>query len=343
MIRGKQFQPIIERIFGDVKGYLEGEQIQVNCPRCQEREGLSQPDDRFNLEINTGKKIFHCWKCDSPKFSGSLKRLIRIYGTSVDIQMYEDYGGDDYFSYEINETEENTIVELPSEYIPFSEFKDYNMEHMEAYNYMVLERKISKETLLKYHVGFAVEGKFEGRIIIPSYNTYGELNYFISRAYRRGMKPPYMNPKVDKDRIIFNEGLINWDSTIYIVEGIFEVFSFPVNSVPMLGKTISNAMFMALKEKKPPVVIMLDPDAFKNAVEILQKLQSIYVGEEDKLRLVELSGKNDLDEIRRNMGIHVMNRFIQGARPLKTEDLFKFNKYEEKDYRYRSYSGNKRW
>jgi len=342
MIRGKQFHPIVQRIFLDVQGYLETEQIQVCCPRCQQREGLHEPDGRFNLEINTSKRIFRCWKCDNPKFSGSLKRLIRLYGTNSDLQMYEDYGGDDYFSYEKTDDEINFVV-LPDEYIPFSKMNDYDLTHMEAYNYMVLERKINKETLLKYNVGFAVEGRYEGRIIIPSYTAYGELNYFISRAFRRGMKPPYLNPKVDKDKIIFNEGLINWDSTLYIVEGIFEVFSFPVNTVPMLGKTISHAMFMELNKRKPPVVILLDPDAFSNAIQMLQKLQAIYVGQEDKLKLVELPGKNDLDEIRRNNGLSVMNEYIRNARSLTLDDLFKFSKYEEQDKGYRSYSGNKKW
>ena len=88
MIRGKEFHPIIERMFGDVKGYLESEQIQVNCPKCQQREGLSIPDGRYNLEINTAKRLFRCWKCDVPKFSGGLKRLIRTYGSKFDYDIY---------------------------------------------------------------------------------------------------------------------------------------------------------------------------------------------------------------------------------------------------------------
>ena len=49
------------------------------------------------------------------------------------------------------------------------------------------------------------------------------------------------------DVIIFNEGLINWDSTIYIVEGTFEFLSFPVNTIPQLGKQLSSALFFKLK------------------------------------------------------------------------------------------------
>ncbi len=342
MIRGKEFHPIVQRMFHDVKGYLEVEQIQVNCPRCQEREGLPHPDDRYNLEINTAKKVFRCWKCDSPKFSGSLKRLVKVYGTSIDLQMYEDYGGDDYFSYETSDNEEIGVVELPNEFISFKNMNEFDILHTEAYKYLLLERKISKEIMYKYNLGFCIDGKYDGRIVVPSYDSIGNLNYFLARAYRRGMKPPYLNPKLDKDKIIFNEGLINWDSTIYIVEGVFEMFSFPVNTVPMLGKTISKTMFMKLNEKKPPVVIIFDPDAIKDAIEVFQKLQAIYVGQEDKVKFVELSGKHDLDEVRRHKGVTEMNKLIKNARVLAEEDFFKFRKYEE-DKRYGSYSRYKRW
>ncbi len=329
MVRGKEFHPIIERVFGDVRGYLEVEQIQVNCPRCQEKEDSSIPDGKFNLEINTAKRIFHCWKCDQPKFSGSLDRLIRIYGTKFDYDLYKDYGGGE-FHYDTEDEDEIVFVDLPTEFISFKNMNEFDSLHTEAYKYLLLERQISKEIMYKYKLGFCVEGKYEGRIIVPSYDKNGTLNYFLARAFRRGMKPPYLNPKQDKDKIIFNEGLINWDSTIYIVEGVFEMFSLPVNTVPMLGKTISKAMFMKLNEKKPQVVVLLDPDAFTSAIEMFQKLEGIYVGQEDKLRIVELKGKYDLDEIRRNKGIHVMNEHIRGARPLQLDDLFKIKKYEEK-------------
>ena len=342
MVQGKEFHGIIERVFGDVRGYLESEQIQVNCPRCQEREGLASPDDRYNLEISTSKRIFRCWKCDQPKFSGSLGRLIRMYGTYVDYELYKDYAGDFFVYNPDGDDDEIGFVELPEEFISFKKLNEYDSEHMEAYNYLVLERKISREIINKYNLGFCIEGKYAGRIVIPSYTKNGDINYFVSRAFRRGMKPPYLNPKVDKDKIIFNEGLINWDSTIYIVEGVFEMFSLPVNTVPMLGKTISKAMFLMLSEKKPTVVIVLDPDAFTNAIEMFQKLQSIYVGQEEKLKIVELPGKNDLDEIRVKEGITKMNEHIYGARQLQLDDFFKVSKYEERKG-YGSYSGYKKW
>ena len=62
MVRGQEFHAIIQNVFGEVNGLQISEQLQVNCPYCQEREGLAYPDGKFNLEINTAKRKFRCWK-----------------------------------------------------------------------------------------------------------------------------------------------------------------------------------------------------------------------------------------------------------------------------------------
>ena len=331
MIKGKEFHSIISRIFnGDVKGYNESQQLQVNCPRCQQREGLSTPDGKYNLEINTAKRVFRCWKCDEPKFSGSLGKLIRIFGTYSDQELYKSYGGS-YIDIFNEEDEEEFIpeIKLPDEFISFSDLDISDQEHLAAYSYMVVERKINRETLLKYRLGFCTTGKYAGRIIIPSYDATGEINYFVSRTYRRGVKPTYLNPKIDKDRIIFNEGMINWDSTIYIVEGAFEMFSL-VNGAPQLGKTISKALFFKLKEKRPPIVIVLDPDAYKNAIEMVTLLKTIYVGEENKVKIVKLKGEEDLDEIRRNSGKKIMLSYLYNAEELSTDDYMNMRLFNNK-------------
>ena len=121
IIRGQEFHSIIQNIFIDVNGLHASEQLQVNCPRCQEREGLSKPDGKFNLEINTAKRMFRCWKCEDPKFSGSLGRLVRILGTKVDYELYKSLAGV-FHDYIFDEDEKiHEIVKLPEEMIFFSQ------------------------------------------------------------------------------------------------------------------------------------------------------------------------------------------------------------------------------
>jgi hypothetical protein len=347
MIRGQEFHAIVQNVFRDVNGLNDSEQIQVNCPRCQERDGLSYPDGKFNLEINTAKRMFRCWKCDEPRFSGSLGRLIRMYGSHADYEMYKAYAGI-FHDYDFNEDEkEFAPVKLPSEMILFTQMEVGNLEHFEAYSYLVTERKISQEIIFKYRLGFCTTGKYEKRIIIPSYDKNGEINYFVGRSYDpKEKKRKYLNPYADKDKIIFNEGLVNWDSTVYLVEGAFEQLSFPVNIIPMLGKTLSTTLFLKLKELKPNVVVLLDPDAYKNAIELYYMLHTIYVDCEDRVKIVKLPTEEDLDELRRNQGIDEVIDSLYTARNLNVDDYFinKLQKpYDERTRKYGSHSKFPEW
>ena len=350
-IRGQEFHEIVQNVFGDVQGYLQSEQLQVNCPHCQEREGLAYPDGKFNLEINTAKRMFRCWKCDEPRFSGSLGRLIRTFGSHIDYEMYKSYAGI-FHDYNGDEDEKEYVqVRLPEEMILFSQMETGNSEHFEAYNYLVNERKISREIILKYRLGFCITGKYAKRVIIPSYDKIGELNYFIGRYYGNDLKIrkklPYLNPSANKDIIIFNEGLVNWDSTVYLVEGAFEMFSFPVNIIPMLGKTLSTTLFLKLQELKPDVVVLLDPDAYKNAIELYYCLHNIYVGCEERVKIVKIPYEKDMDLLRKNRGIDEVIKSLYTARGLTVDDYFsiKLSKpYDDKRAgRYRPYSKYFEW
>ena len=64
----------------------------------------------------------------------------------------------------------------------------------------------------------------------------------------------------------------------------------------------------------------LDPDAKKNAILMVQKLQAIYIGEEDKIKFVDIYGKYDIDEIRRKLGKSEIISKLYQARKLNVGD-----------------------
>ncbi len=344
MIRGIEFHNIIYNIFdGDVKGVNESEQLKVNCPRCQQRDGLPYPDGKYNLEINTAKRVFRCWKCDEPKFSGSLGKLIRTYGSNGDYEIYKSYAsilGE--FTYKDDDVEE-IVVNLPKEFISFAEMDINNDEHIEAYNYLIFDRRIPREKILKYRLGFCLEGKYKNRIIIPSYDIYGEINYFVSRSYDKKNKLKYLNPKVNKSLFIFDEGYIDWDKTVYIVEGVFDMLSLPSNAIPLLGKNIFDLLFERISFYKPNIVILLDPDAFKMALNLFYMLKNVYVGIENKIKFIEMKGNDDINDIYRNEGNEGIGRILKTARTLTIDDYFtiKLNDYEYR--RYKSYKKYIEW
>lgn len=334
----RELHHIVQKIFGDIRGYLESDQIQVNCPMCQQKDQSLSPDGKFNLEISTTRKIFRCWKCSDPEFKGSLGYLIKRYGSYNDFENYKLFHG----SYD-DETkmfeEEETIVYLPKEFISFKDIDITNPEHFSAYTYLVTERKISREIILKYNIGFCTEGKYKGKIIIPSYDKYNNLNYFIARVWDDTIRQKYDNPKANKNNIIFNESLINWASTIYLTEGWFDMLAVPYNGIPLLGKKIGIMLFTKLNLIKPNVIVILDPDAYKENVELIQQLKNIYIGCEYKIKIVELDKKDnfDLDKIRKVYGIDEIIKNLYNARDLNVNDMF------AKKLSYSGYSTNNKF
>ena len=84
----------------------------------------------------------------------------------------------------------------------------------------------------------------------------------------------YMNPKVDKKEIIFNEEKICWDADITLVEGPFDHIVVP-NSIPLLGKSLkeTDKIFYTLRDKaNANINLWLDDDAFQDVKKIYKIL-----------------------------------------------------------------------
>jgi DNA primase len=84
-------------------------------------------------------------------------------------------------------------------------------------------------------------------------------------------KLKYKNPEAQKEIIIFNENLIDWEDTVYIVEGVFDSIFVP-NSIPMLGKHLSKSLFDKLYNNAKKIIIVLDGDAWDDAQKLYHNL-----------------------------------------------------------------------
>jgi 5S rRNA maturation endonuclease (ribonuclease M5) len=107
------------------------------------------------------------------------------------------------------------------------------------------------------------------------------------------------------------------------VEGGFEELSFPVNTIPLLGKVIGEKLFYELKDKKPEIIIILDPDALKDAIRLYEQLQSIYFDCGEKVKIVVMEGKYDLDEVKRNFDVEGVKQVVKTARYLNDLDYLR--------------------
>ena len=72
-------------------------------------------------------------------------------------------------------------------------------------------------------------------MILPSFDCNGNLNYYTARSIDTDIKMKYMNSKVSKTEIIFNEINLNWQKEITLVEGPFDMVKCDDNSTCLLG------------------------------------------------------------------------------------------------------------
>jgi DNA primase len=148
----------------------------------------------------------------------------------------------------------------------------------------------------KYQIGFCDVGDHGGRIIIPSYDKSGELNYYIARSWNPMSRAKYKNPEAEKDKIIFWESMIDWSKDIYLVEGAFDGL-FVDNSIPMLGKHMSQLLFETIYTKaKGDVIICLDADAWENSVKLYHELNGGELW--GRIKLVRLPNESDIADLR---------------------------------------------
>ena len=78
-------------------------------------------------------------------------------------------------------------------------------------------------------------GEYQHRVIIPSFDDEGNVNFFVGSSYTDDWMK-YKNPQVSKD-IIFNDLNIDWEDDIILVEGAFDAMKCK-NAIPLLGSTL---------------------------------------------------------------------------------------------------------
>jgi DNA primase len=304
MNKGIEFEPVIEileDIFGDYKLHSDYKgQISFDCPVCSyDIKQLEHGDGKGNLEINYRRGVYKCWSCaETHETHGSIYKLIKKYGNPRQNKKFLLLMPE-----EVDEVKRiYKKVYLPKEFISFKDVSQglkLTPQFKQAWNY-IKKRNITDEMIERFNIGFCYNGLYENRIIIPSYDTELTLNYFIARSYLSKTKLKYKNPEVQKEIIIWNEHLINWEERLYIVEGAFDSIFVP-NSIPMLGKFMSDNLFKTIYTKaKKDIVIVLDPDAWNDATKLYHKMNcGKLMG---RVFVVKLEGDQDIADLKGDLG-----------------------------------------
>jgi hypothetical protein len=204
-------------------------------------------------------------------------------------------------------------LELPAEFVSLAS-KSLSNGALPALAYLK-SREITQNDILYWKIGYCPYGEYEGRIIIPSFDMEGDVNFFAARSYRKHYLK-YKNPKVPKNEIIFNHLFIDFSSPVFITEGVFDAIRLGQNAIPVLGSTLhkDSALFKEIVLNKTQVYLALDADASKKESNIIKNLLQFGI----EVRKIDTEGYQDIAEMPR----HEMGKRVKEASHITAETLF---------------------
>lgn len=335
---------ILTVFLGDSKNGFDDRtfQYQFPCPRCVEKDGWTEAR-KYNLEANLQKQVFQCWKCSSggdDEMRGSIIKLIRMYGNDKLLQEYKDIirsiRESDLYKLHFNDGDFNidtSVIEKEELKFP-STFKLFNKDdknHYGALKYLQ-DRGLGWDIIERFKIGYTLREeddkmkKYSYRVIIPSYNSMGELNYWVGRDYLpknpKFERTKYSNPKAEKKEIIFNEDRIQWDADITLVEGAFDHIVVP-NSIPLLGKALDKDYKLywdIITKANAKINIWLDNDIIDNGKNIYALLNHgrLY----NKIRFIYTDLGKDPSEIYEKYGYRGIAKCLQNTKKIPEYELF---------------------
>ena len=235
------------------------------------------------LQINIKNQNWHCWV--SNVGGRNFYQLFKKVSASREqfAELVELVGENKY--YKVKKDDSKITVTLPKEFKPLWNGGD-GIVKRHALNYLY-KRGITDKDIMKHNIGFCDEGQYSNRIIIPSYDSDGQLNFFVGRDFYNS-KMKYKNSPTPKDVIGFDL-FVNWDEPIILCEGVFDAMAFKRNAIPLFGKNVMKKLHKKIIESQVKTLYLaLDNDAKSDAI----KISDTFLNEGIDVKRVMLKDKD---------------------------------------------------
>lgn len=273
----------VESVFGKGIVSRSGNDIAVSCPICKDSK-------KKKLAISLVSWGFHCWVCDS-KGKTLVPILRKCYNRDV-TNLYRQKFLDQRPERHADDVEEEKKFEYPEGFVPIVSLLDSKNPNVRSSIAYLKSRDVSISDFYKYRIGLTPAGKDPRRVFFISLDLAGEENYYVSRSIDEKAKQRYVNSNVDKMKIVFNESEIDWDSPVFLVEGVFDQIRLGMNSACLLGSTLPESclLFQKLVLNECEVVLALDSDAQEKSNRIADSLMNYGC----KVSILPLLGCKDI-------------------------------------------------
>jgi DNA primase len=276
-----QAENILFNVLGNYKKLSD--EILFYCPECNHHKP--------KLSINLDKNAFKCWVCD---YRGrNIRRIVRRCGNYSQLKKWDqitnriNYDSFENLFVEKEEKEQPQKLNLPEQFFSLTAKNKSRAAHR-AYKYL-RDRNLTDEDILRWKIGYCLDGEYRNRVIIPSFDDDGDVNYFVGRSFS-GDSYKYKNPRASKN-VVFNELFVDWDSDLILVEGVFDAI-VAGNSVPVLGSTVrfDSRLIKKIVYNDTPVYLAFDEDAQKKENKVIAMLSKFDI----ELYKIDTSGYEDV-------------------------------------------------
>ncbi len=267
----------IKAVFGGGSVDVRGVNIAVECPSCGKT-------GKRKLSIHLESGQCHCWVCGL-----RAKRVSSVIYRYVSKDVAQEYrkaceDGRGFGDTQEEEEEKEKPLTLPDDFAPlFSKVAASDADSRQAIKYL-LGRGLSIDDMIRFRMGTSQQVR--RRVIVPSFNDEGRLNFFTARAIDADTKLRYTNCQVKKTDVVFNEINIDWSKELVIVEGPLDLVKCPDNATCLLGSSlgVGHRLFQRVAANRTPVVLALDADMRAKA----QKIAELLYSYDCSVRLLDL-------------------------------------------------------
>jgi len=275
---------LLRLAFGTYENSSDGINYAFKCPKC-----CKPGSEKKKLVVRLDNEAYHCWVCDLK--GKSFQFLFRKYKPAF-LGDYEKIKGVNIYSPIKDLSIEEESVHLPNGFI----FLATNFKHVDPDVNAVIQyahsRDLSIEDFWRFRLGTCIKGRYRRRLIVPSFNDEGKLNYFVARTIDSNAFRKYINPRVAKKKVIFNEMNISWSNEITLVEGAFDMMKCDENVTCLLGSSLGYdyEIFKKIVKNQTPVLLALDADAESKTHACAKLLSEFGIS----VRILDVEGYDDV-------------------------------------------------
>jgi len=253
----------VRQLRGALPGRLRKDEWTVEvCPFCGNASK--------NFEVNLEKLVFHCWACHE---SGRVPYLLRTLNIDAS----------DVPQVEYHHSVREVMVQADAVSLPAEAEDVMTCGHpwaKWAFNYLT-GRGLTRDDIILYRVKLCTSGDYERRVIFPLYEG-PSLVWFVARAFTNLPMLKYKYPEGRRGEFLsVFRGSGENKLVLVLVEGVFQVPSvhrLGYSVAPLLGTGLSQQQAEKIRAGNwDKVVVLLDADAVKEAIEMAERLRVLGV------------------------------------------------------------------